>query len=246
MPEESAVRLQKFLAANGLGSRRQAETCISEGRVTVNGKVAELGQRIDPERDRVVFDGRRIRQPQTARKLVLMMNKPKGVLCTNHDPHHHLTVFSILPKELQGTRLFCAGRLDKDSEGLVILTNDGDLAHRITHPAGGVVKRYHVTLNRDFTPEKIPAMLKGVTREGELLYAKKIIPASKGPDFRKRVEIHLEQGRKREIRRLMEAFGFFVKKLKRYQMGKLVLKGMAPGAIRVLKPSEIECLFHSS
>lgn len=246
MSEESAVRLQKFLAANGLCSRRQAEVYIQEGRVTVNGRVAELGQRIDPQKDQVVFDGKRVNSAREPRKLVLMMNKPKGVLCTNHDPHHHLTVFSLLPKDLQNTRLFCAGRLDKDSEGMVILTNDGELAHRITHPSGGVVKRYHVTLNRDFNPEVIPAMLKGVMHEGELLYAKKIIPATKGPDFRRRLEIHLEQGRKREIRRLMEVFGFYVKKLKRYQMGKLVLKGLAPGAIRALKPFEIENLFHSS
>jgi len=120
----SPMRLQKYLAEAGLASRRKAEALIREGRVEVNDAPAEIGMSV------------RLKNTES---LTLMMNKPKGVLCTNFDPHDGRTVFSLLPEEWQNLRLFCAGRLDKDSEGMLILTNDGDLANRITHPGGGVV-----------------------------------------------------------------------------------------------------------
>lgn len=238
---DAPVRLQKFIADAGLCSRRAAEDMIRECRVTVNDEPAAIGMSVVPG-DRVRVDGITVgRKPPP--KLTLMMNKPKGVLCTNHDPHHVQTVFSLLPDDLLKARLFCAGRLDKDSEGMVILTNDGDLANRITHPSGGVIKRYRVMLNRPLDTSIIPRILKGVTREGELLYALKVIPAPAGPDKELRCEVHLQQGRKREIRRLFEAFGYHVKKLRRFQMGQLELKNLAPGMARPLKPKEIESLF---
>lgn len=237
------MRLQKYLAEAGVCSRRKAEEMIREARVEVNGNLAEIGQSVVPG-DKIVVDGRTIRLKNNP-TLTLIMNKPKGVLCTNFDPHDAHTVFSILPEELQRERLFCAGRLDKDSEGMLILTNDGDLANRITHPTGGVVKRYRVMLNRPFDTAIIPKMLEGVTREGEHLYALKIIPAPLGPDKEYRCEVHLQQGRKREIRRLFEVFGYHVKKLKRIQMGKLVMKKLPPGAVRPLTNKELELLFKS-
>ncbi len=241
---DAPMRLQKFLAEAGVASRRKAEEMIREGRVEVNGDLATIGMSVGPK-DKVQADGRTIRLHKASRSLTLIMNKPKGVLCTNFDPHDAHTVFTILPEELQQERLFCAGRLDKDSEGMLILTNDGDLANRITHPSGGVVKRYRVMLNRPLDRAIIPKMLQGVTREGELLYALKIIPAPLGPDKELRCEVHLQQGRKREIRRLFEAFGYHVKKLKRIQMGKLVMKKLPPGAVRPLSQKELELLFQS-
>lgn len=223
-------------------SRREAEEWIREGRVKVNAIVAELGTKVDPDKDQVTVKNKKV--PQVAKsKITLLMNKPKGALCTNHDPNAVLTVFTMLPKEYRRERLFCAGRLDKDSEGMLILTNDGELGNRITHPAGGVVKRYRVKLQKNFDPAIIPKLTKGVIDEGEHIYARKIIPATDGTEAATRVEVHLDQGRKREIRRLFAAFGYYVKKLKRYQMGKLKMKGMAPGSVRPLSKDEIESLF---
>lgn len=236
------VRVQKFLADRGLCSRREAEEWIREGRVKINGAMAELGAKVDPEQDSVSVGRKKITQDPVS-KLTLIMNKPKGTLCTNHDPNAVLTVFTILPKEYLRERLFCAGRLDKDSEGMLILTNDGELANRITHPSGGVVKRYRITVQKPFNPELIPKLLRGVMDEGEHLCAKKIIPATTGPNPELRLEVHLEQGRKREIRRLFEAFGYHVKKLKRFQMGKLKLSGLGPGAVKPLSQAEIKSLF---
>lgn len=237
----AGIRLQKFIADAGLCSRRKAEEMITEGRVEVNGELATIGMRVQPK-DRVLVDGAGI--GRKARETVtLIMNKPRGVLCTNHDPFAHETVFSLLDERMAKLRLFCAGRLDKDSEGMLILTNDGELSNRITHPAGGVVKRYRVLLNKPFDTKHIAKMLNGVTRDGERLYALKIIPATVGEDRERRCEVHLSQGRKREIRRLFETFGYRVKRLKRFQMGKLVLKKLAPGMARPLNDSEIGLLF---
>lgn len=238
------VRLQKFLADRGMCSRREAEAWIREGRVKVNAHMAELGQKVDPDVDQVVVKNKKI-PPAPKTKLTLLMNKPKGALCTNHDPNAVLTVFTLLPKEYRRERLFCAGRLDKDSEGMLVLTNDGALGNRITHPGGGVIKRYRIKVQKPFDPAVIPKMLQGVMDEGEHLYASKIIPATTGPDAELRLEVHLQQGRKREIRRLMEAFGYHVKKLKRVQMGRLKMKGMSPGAVKPLSDAEIELLFQS-
>ncbi|WOO41652.1 pseudouridine synthase [Rubellicoccus peritrichatus] len=237
------VRLQKYIADAGICSRRKAEEMIREDRVTVNGKPAEIGMSVR-QGDKVVVDGRGIGR-KAPESLTLMMNKPRGVLCTNHDPHHYKTVFTLLPSEYLKYRLFCAGRLDKESEGLVIITNDGALANAITHPSGGVIKRYRVLLNKPLETKHIEKLLNGVTREGERLYAEKIIPASHGPDKEMRCEVHLQQGRKREIRRLFEAFGYHVKRLNRFQMGQLVLKKLAPGMARPLKPEELESLFRA-
>lgn len=242
MNTPSLPRLHKHVADLGYCSRRKAEELIEAGLIMVNGTTAQIGQRVDPQHDRISIDGKVLRA-QSPASVTLVMNKPKGVLCSNHDPYHAETVFNLLPKPYREMRLYCAGRLDKDSQGMLILTNDGDLANRITHPGGGVIKRYRVTLHRDFDTALIPRLLAGVTREGEHLQAKKIIPASKGQNPARRVEVHLEQGRKREIRRLFEAFGYFVKKLERFQMGGLAMKGLAPGAARPLQNRELQSLF---
>lgn len=236
------VRLQKFLSEAGLASRRKAETIIEEGFVTVNGEIATLGCKVTPGVDDVRVDGQRVRLPEDE-SVILLLNKPKGYICSHNDPHNAQTIYQLLPKDLQEKRLICAGRLDKDSEGMLILTNDGEAANAIMHPSFNLIKRYRVTLNRDFNPGLIPKMLEGVRHDGELLKAEKVIPDTKGQGAERRLEVHLSQGRKREIRRIFESLGYYVKKLRRIQIGNLAMRGMAPGEYRILRAKEIDLLF---
>ena len=244
------MRLQKYLASAGLCSRREAEEWISDGKVKVNGKIAQIGQSVTPGEDQVMVGSRIINLSDEA-KVVLVMNKPRGFLCTNEDSHGGRTVFEMVPPEFAKKRLFCVGRLDKDSEGLLLLTNDGAMANRIMHPTGGITKRYRVTVNRPFDPVLIPRLLKGakvrvdpVVEGGkageEFLQFSQVIWNPETPDH---LEIHLTQGRKREIRRLLELFGFFVKTLYRFQIGQFTLKKMPPGDCRKLTQKEIELIF---
>lgn len=243
MDEPVAERIQKIIANSGLCSRREAERAIEEGNVRVNGKVAQLGDKATPAA--AIFVNNKPILRQQVRSVTLIMNKPKGVLCTNADPHAERTVFELLPPDLQRQRLFCAGRLDKDSEGLLVITNDGDLAHRITHPSTQVVKRYRVVLHRDFNKEDIPKLLAGTEYEGDFLQAEKVIPApAVGDGHQRRLEVHLHHGKKREVRRLFEANRYFVKKLVRVQIGGIVLKNIPRGGIKILGKKDIERLFN--
>ncbi len=237
------LRLQKVIADAGVCSRRAADELIAAGKVTVNGEIAEPGRKVDPRRDRVLVSGKPL-PPPPERPVTLAMNKPRGYLSSNRDPHHQKTVFQLLPPEFARVRLFCAGRLDKESEGLLILTTDGDLAHRLLHPSQAVTKRYRVRLQRPFLRKDLPRLTRGVTQEGELLRADKayLLGPEKLPESSDRLEVHLHQGRKREIRRLFEGLGYRVKRLKRVQIGSFVLKGLAPGEARVLGPAEIRAL----
>ncbi|MCC5789223.1 MAG: rRNA pseudouridine synthase [Opitutales bacterium] len=236
------VRLQKYLAQAGVCSRRAAETLITEGEVSVNGKPAEIGQKVIPGKDKVVCQGRGIK-PQQDAPLTLLVNKPKGYLCTNADPHGGKTVFDLVPPPLNELRLFCAGRLDKNSEGLVVLTNDGDLANTILHPSASITKRYRVTVTKPFPISKRSQLLKGFEAEGEFLRAEKVVllPPVKN-EASTELEIHLHHGRKREIRRLLEGVGFLVKRLQRFQIGNLTKKGLPKGAVRVLDKKQINQL----
>jgi len=242
MPEEEEQRIQKIIANAGICSRREAERLIEDGKVRVNGKIAELGWKATTK-DAIFVKNKPLRSGPEA-PVTLLMNKPKGVLCTNADPHGGRTVFELLPSDLQRQRLFCAGRLDKDSEGLLIITNDGDLAHRITHPSTQIVKRYRVVLHRDFNKADIPKLLNGVDDEGDFLKAEKVIPAPvAGEGHQRRLEVHLHHGKKREVRRLFEANRYFVKKLVRVQIGRFVLKNIPKGGIKILGKKDIERLF---
>jgi 23S rRNA pseudouridine2605 synthase len=235
-------RVQKLIAASGLCSRREAERHIEEGRVRVNGKVARLGDKAPPGTP--IFVANKPIPSVPERPVTLVLNKPKGCVCTNSDPHGGRTVFQLLPPDLGRLRLFCAGRLDKDSEGLVVLTNDGDLAARLTHPGSGVVKRYRLTLHRDFDRGDIPRLLGGLEDEGEFLRADKVLPApDTGPRSARRLEVHMRHGRKRELRRLFRAHGYFVKKLVRVRIGGIILRNLPQGGYRLLGQKEIERLF---
>lgn len=236
------MRIQKYLSQCGLCSRREAEKKILEGRVSVNGKTAEIGCIIDPEKDRVVYEGNVVKCVAED-KVVVAMNKPSGYLCTNEDQFGGKTVFELLREPYSDMKMFCVGRLDKNSEGLLILTNDGDLANKIIHPSSGIVKRYRVLLNREFDPSLIQRLLEGVVHDGEKLKAARVItPASNVPMRERRLEIWLNQGRKREIRRMLEAIGYFVKELVRVQIGSYELKRIPKGSYKLLAQKDIDKL----
>ncbi len=239
-PEEQ--RIQKIIANAGICSRREAERQIEDGLVRVNGKIAQLGDKALP--GAAIFVNNKPILHKQERSITLVMNKPKGYVCTNSDPFAEKTVFTLLQPNLQRERLFCAGRLDKDSEGLLIITNDGDLANRIAHPSTEITKRYRVVLNKDFRKADIPKLLAGVEYEGDFLKAEKILPAPDlGEGSARRLEVHLHHGKKREIRRLFEAHRYFVKKLVRVQIGGIVLKNIPKGGIKILGKKDIERLF---
>ncbi len=243
MPEVDLVRLQKFLADTGVCSRRAAETLIASGDVYVNGQRAELGQKIDPAKDKVTVDGRAVRtKPQP--RLTLAVHKPRGLICSNDDPHNPDTIFQLLPPELARMRFFCAGRLDKDSEGLVILTTDGDLANRLMHPRHLIVKRYHVRLEQPFPRTKLPRLLSGVVIEGERLKVERAALLHPSVQGSTELDVWMHHGKKREIRQLFLALGHPVKRLRRYQIGALRLRGIPLRAVKQLSTKEVDSLFH--
>jgi len=244
MPEES-LRLQKYLADAGVCSRRAAELAIQEGEVWVNSKAATLGQRITPGVDKVTFRGKAVR-PQVQQSLTVAVHKPRGLICSNSDPHNPETVFSLLPASVSKFRFFCAGRLDKDSEGLVILTTDGDLAHRLMHPASVVVKRYAVTLEQPFPASRVRLLMNGVTVDGERLKVEHALLLNPRLDGSSRaLDVHLHHGKKREIRQLFLALGYEVRRLKRYQIGALPLRGIPLRAAKLLTTHDIDRLFRN-
>ncbi len=240
---ENLLRIQKYLADMGVCSRRAAEAHIREGSITVNGKTAQIGEKIEPGVDVVVFEGQKVRHRKQS-QVVFALNKPKGYICSNDDPHNDRTVFDLVPRDYQSLRLFCAGRLDKDSEGLVILTNDGDLANQLMHPSSVVVKRYHVSLKQPFPKKHVPKLIKGIQFEGERMKVETAtLLGSQSKDASKEIDVSMHHGKKREIRNLFTVLGYDVKRLKRYQIGSFSIKGMPKGVGMILQKNEIRKLF---
>ncbi len=236
------IRIQKFLSQQGVASRRTIEQLIREKRILVNGTPAHIGQSIVPGHDSIKVNRVLISQAKRKR-IVLAMNKPSGYVVTRGDPNFPVpTVFDLLTKQYQKEHFFCVGRLDKDSEGLLLFTNDGALAQQLTHPSFEVTKHYTVVVHRAFDPNDIPRMLRGIVDEGERLTAKKITVHPGRFAQGKQLEIQLQQGKKREIRRLLEHFGYFVKRLKRFQIGKFAMKRIPSGATKELSEKEISSL----
>lgn len=241
----TAERLQKVLAAAGVASRRAAEELIREGRVTVNGTVVrELGTKADPAVDHVKVDGKRIR-PAAAHRYILM-NKPRGVVVTRDDPQHRPTVYSLL-----GTRVsepvVPVGRLDFDSEGLLLLTNDGALAYRIAHPSGGCQKEYEVKVSGVPTPARIARLARGVVLDGTKTAPAKVelietTPEKDGVGGNAWLRVVLGEGRSRQVRRMLESVGHKVSKLRRVAIGPLRDKKIPIGGFRDLSPAEVAAL----
>lgn len=231
------VRLQKFLADAGLASRRAAEAIILEGRVRVNGEiVAELGVRVDPAKDRVVVDGRAVR---ARRKLYIALHKPRGYTCTRKDPHAEKVVGELLPAEWSD--LYPVGRLDRESEGLLFLTNDGEFCLRLTHPRYGVRKRYLATVSGRAESGMLERFRRGIRSEGERLRIEggRILSANQAGSL---VELELGEGRYREVRRLFGSEGLEVTRLVRTQIGPIKLGELRPGRWRTLTPAELKTL----
>ena len=188
-------KLQKFLADAGLCSRRTGESWIQEKRVTINGKVARLGERVSPLDDIVKVNGKVVRA-QLPKVVTIAINKPKGYTCSNHDEYAERLIFELLPSRLLQTRLFCAGRLDVESEGLVIVTNDGSLSHRLTHPSQQIRKKYQLEIKQQLSGDHLPLMLQGIEDEGEFLRIDEIRAKGKSPIGETRLEIILGHGKK--------------------------------------------------
>lgn len=230
--EPEGERLQKVLAQRGIGSRRACEELIEEGRVRVNGEVAVLGRRIDVEHDLVEVDGAPIGvRPDL---VYYLLNKPAGVVTTAHDEHDRVAVVDLVPDE---PRVFPVGRLDLDTEGLLILTNDGELAHRLTHPSFGVDKEYlaHVRAPERGVPDGALAAL----RRGVELDDGPTSPAEVGQPQPGVLRIVIHEGRNRQVRRMCEAVGHPVNRLVRTRIGPIADRQLAPGAWRHLRSDEV-------
>jgi 23S rRNA pseudouridine2605 synthase len=225
-------RLQKVLARVGLGSRRICEDLIAEERVKVNGEIAELGRRVDPERDLVEVDGAPIGiRPGLVHYL---LNKPAGVVTTASDPQGRPTVLELVPAE---PRVFPVGRLDMDTEGLLLLTNDGELANRIAHPSHGVEKEYLAEVVG--TPSR--AALRTL-REGVELDDGRTAPAAAALVDGALVKLTIHEGRNRQVRRMLEAVGHPVTRLIRTRIGPLSDRRLAPGSWRELTGAELRAM----
>jgi 23S rRNA pseudouridine2605 synthase len=231
------MRLQKYLAEAGVASRRGGEQIILAGRVSVNGAVvSKLGTKVQPGHDRVEVDGQSIKP---RRKLYVAVHKPPGFLCTRKDSLGRRTIGDLVPREWE--HLSSVGRLDKESEGLIFLTNDGDFALRLTHPRYGVSKIYRTTVEGRVTPPILAKILAGVENDGEVLKASKarIISASNSHSV---VELELREGKNREVRRMFESLGFSVARLERTQIGRIKLGELPAGKWRTLTEPEIKSL----
>ncbi len=233
------VRLNKFLAHSGVCSRREADRLIEEGLVKVNGRVEdELGLKIDPARDQIDVGSRGVRGGDD-RPVYILLYKPAGRVVTVKDPFGRPTVMDLLPK--LRARVYPVGRLDAESEGALLLTNDGDLAYRLTHPKHEVGKVYEIRVDGEPSGEDLDKLRKGVFLEGRRTAPARIQVLRRGPRRTfLRVEIH--EGRKREIRKMFEALGYEVSSLLRVQFAGLTLEGLKPGQWRYLKTREVEDL----
>jgi 23S rRNA pseudouridine2605 synthase len=237
----SLVRLQKFLAEAGIASRRRCEQLIQDGKVSVNGQpIYILGSKIDPERDAVEVYGKPV---VIERKVYVALSKPAGVLCTSHDTHGRKRAVDLLPRSLP--RLYTVGRLDKDTEGLLFLTNDGTFSLRLTHPRYKMNKTYWVEVEGELKHAEIARLLKGVRSEGELLHADRIFQVCAQTDTTE-LQLVLSEGKKREIRRMMAMIGHPVKRLVRIAIGPVELGNLKTSQWRYLSDEEVDQLMRFS
>jgi len=232
-------RLQKILARAGVASRRGAEQVMAEGRVMVNGvTVRELGSKADITTDDVRVDGVRIRVPD--RPVYLVLNKPKGTVTTRHDPEGRATVMGLVPSV---AGLFPVGRLDVTTEGLLILTNDGAFAERVSHPRYEVPRVYEAKVHRVPDAETLARLHRGVRVEGERLVADRVRVLEAGNNAW--LEVTLHEGKRHEVKRLLEAVGHPVSKLRRVAFGPVTIRGLEPGQFRELSPQEVKGLLEA-
>ncbi|MBI2989556.1 MAG: rRNA pseudouridine synthase [Deltaproteobacteria bacterium] len=232
-------RLQKILARAGLASRREAEKWIEDGRVTVNGVVVKkLGSQADPARDKIKVNGKLISRP---RQLYYLFHKPAGLITSIRDPQGRPSLGDWLESLGKRGRLFPVGRLDFNSSGLLVLTNDGELAQRLMHPRYGVRKGYRVKISACPTERELARLRKGIRLEDGITAPARVrvLQALKKNAW---IEVEIGEGRYREVRRMFQALGYFVEKLIRVRLGPILLGALAPGEIRPLSAQEIAAL----
>ena len=230
-------RLQKVMAEAGIGSRRHCEEIIREGLVKVNGAVVQKPPiMVDPQQDRIVVDGRRLK---FERKVYYLLNKPKKVVCTNSDPQGRIRAIDLLKGVKE--RVYPVGRLDADSKGLVIMTNDGELANQLTHPKYGVAKTYIAEVAGAVSGAEIEKLQKGMYLPQGKAAVSRVKILRRGPK-QSLLEVTLREGRKRQIKVMLGRLGHTVKQLTRVKIGRLELKGLGIGKYRVLTAAEVKGL----
>jgi len=239
---ENKLRLNKLIADSGLASRRHADRMIEEGQVTVNGKrVYELGIKVDPAHDRVLVNGKPLKKP--LENIYVLLNKPRGVLTTMEDPLDRPTIAEYL--EGVPGRVFPVGRLDWDSEGLLLLTNDGEFANKVTHPKSEVTKTYLVKVDGQPTKEDLAKLVRGVSIIGGKVAAKHIekVKRQEGSDKYDWFKIVITEGKNRQIRQMFEKIGFDVQKLQRVAIGRLRIGNVERGELVFLNEAAVERVF---
>lgn len=236
------ARIQKIISESGYCSRRKAEELIAAGRVKVNGRPCKLGDKADISQDLISIDGENIYTPTKRELVYYMLNKPRGYVTTTADELERRCVMDLLKDVPE--RVFPIGRLDRNSEGLLLLTNDGDFANKIMHPSGHVAKTYRVTVRPDITEEQLTQLSEGVVIDGV-----KTLPASAQvltkEEGRVVLQLTIREGRNRQIRKMCEAIGLEVARLRRISIGPVKLGMLKPGEFRELTPQELTALKNS-
>lgn len=233
------MRINKYLAESGVCSRRSADKLIEEGLVKKNGNVCSLGEEVDINSDKITVDGKTVSIVKNFEYYI--MNKPKGYVCTVKDDKDRKTVMDLLPKNI--TRVFPVGRLDYDSEGLLLFTNDGDLAYKLTHPKNEVPKTYIVKTERPVSDKDLSALRSGVIIDGEKTKKCNVSLLETNKEG-SRLSITITEGKNRQVRKMFEAVGNSVKFLKRIKIGDLKLTGLNRGESRKLTKEEINYLLY--
>ena len=231
------MRLNKFLSTAGVAARRKADDIIAAGRVSVNGKiVTSLGAQVNEKNDEVAVDGKRISLPLSF--VYIKLHKPKGYACTNSDEKGRKTIFDLVPSS---QRLFSIGRLDYDTEGLIILTNDGDFANKVSHPSGEIEKEYIVKIEGDIKQSELAVLRNGVVIDGQRLPKAKVKVAGIQANAT-RLSVVIHEGLNHQVRKMFEAIGKNITLLKRVRIGGVKLGGLKRGEYKPLKPYELEQL----
>lgn len=238
---DNKIRLQKFLSEAGVASRRKAEEMIRNGSVKVNGVVAQIGDSVDPQKDTVLVKGKKVTKQKAMRYILL--NKPRGYVTTTDDDLGRKCVLELV-KDIK-ERIYPVGRLDRVSEGALILTNDGAFANAMMHPSKHVPKTYRVTVRPGITPEQVDILSTGIELDGRLTAPADVYVISK-EEGRAVLEIVLYEGRNRQIRRMCEALNLEVARLRRIAIGSVKLGMLQTGEWRDLTPQEIETLFKAA
>ncbi len=233
------IRISKYFTDCGVMSRRAADTAVENGEVKVNGEVAVLGQKVTPGEDVVTWKGKKIVPPATPAKITIMLNKPRGYLTTLSDDKGRHTVAELIGDV--GVRLYPVGRLDMDSDGLLLLTNDGDLANALTHPSHNVDKVYLAYVDGHVTAEQMEGMTHPIEIDGKLTSPARVRKAAYN-QFETALEVTIHDGRNRQVRRLCEREGLHVRKLTRVAEGSLLLGELDEGKWRKLTAKEIQKL----